>query len=72
MITTNSELTAKGWKALVERLGVTEATLFLLQYQRGTGDYTKYRRDYFRNMTLDNIVADIERADDDLTGQDNK
>ena len=71
MIITNSELTAKGWKALVERLGVTEATLFLLQYQRGSGDYIKYRREYFKDVPLDKIVADIERADDDLTGPDN-
>ena len=63
MITTSSELSAKGWKALVERLGVAEATLFLLQYQQGSGDYVQYRRKFFRDLPLDKIVADIERAD---------
>ena len=60
MITINSELSIKGWKALVERLGISEATFFLLQYQRGEGDYTKYRREYFKNMPLNKIVADIK------------
>jgi len=60
MLVANDELVTRGWNALVEKLGVTEATRFLLQYQRGTGDYTKDRQKYLQKMTLQQLVADIK------------
>lgn len=60
MLKTIDELKITGWNALVEKLGVAEATKYLLQYQKGSGNYTKDRRRYFNNVTLKNIITDIK------------
>lgn len=44
MTKTISEVKEIGWSALVERLGASGATLFILEYEKGYGDYTKDRR----------------------------
>ncbi len=60
MLVANDELVTRGWNALVEKLGITEATRFILQYQGGAGDYTKDRRKHLQKMTLQQLVADIK------------
>lgn len=61
MLKTVDELKIEGWRALVEKLGVTEATRYILQYQKGSGDYTNYRREYFKDITLDEIVTELDK-----------
>ena len=41
----NYEIRAEGWKALTERLGVSGAIRFLMEYDPGRGDYVEERRD---------------------------
>ena len=53
----NYEIRAEGWKALTERLGVSGAIRFLMQYDPGHGDYVEERRELFRDLTLDELVA---------------
>ena len=53
------ELRQEGWKALTERLGVSGAMRFLMQYDPGHGDYTEERRALFGDLSLDDVLADI-------------
>jgi len=61
MIKTIDQIKMEGWSALVEKLGVVEATRYLLQYRQGSGNYTKDRHQHFSNITLDNIITDIRQ-----------
>lgn len=59
------EIRAEGWRALTERLGVSGAIRFLMQYDAGHGDYTSERREILADLTLDEAVRrirDRERA----------
>jgi hypothetical protein len=51
------EIRAEGWKALTERLGVSVAIRFLMEYDPGRGDYVEERRELFRDLTLDDAIA---------------
>jgi hypothetical protein len=55
------EIRAEGWKALTERLGVSGAIRFLLEYDPGHGDYVEERRELFRDLTLDEAIARARR-----------
>ena len=61
MLKTIEELKIDGWKALTSTLGLSEATRFLLQYQKGSGDYTKYRKKIFENRTVRDIVKELKK-----------
>jgi hypothetical protein len=54
------ELRREGWTALTERLGVSGAIRFLMQYDPGHGDYTVERRDLFADLTMDEAVAEMK------------
>jgi hypothetical protein len=54
------ELRREGWIALTERLGVSGAIRFLMQYDPGHGDYTEERREIFASLTLDQALAEIK------------
>ena len=54
------ELRREGWIALTERLGVSGAIRFLMQYDPGRGDYTVERREIHADLTLDQAVAEIK------------
>ena len=58
------ELRQEGWKALTERLGVSGAMRFLMQYDPGHGDYTEERRTLFADLRLDDILAEIRKQDE--------
>jgi hypothetical protein len=54
------ELRREGWLALTERLGVSGAIRFLMQYDPGHGDYTEERRELFADLTLDQAIAEMK------------
>ncbi|MFA6980548.1 MAG: hypothetical protein WC209_14595 [Ignavibacteriaceae bacterium] len=56
MLKTIEELKINGWKALIDSLGLAEATRFLLQYQQGCGNYTKERKKKVDKITIKDIV----------------
>ena len=58
------ELRQEGWKALTERLGISGAIRFLMQYDPGHGDYTVERRSLFADLTLDDVLAEIRHRDE--------
>ena len=53
----NYEIRAEGWKALTERLGVSGAMRFLMEYDPGHGDYVEERRELFRDLTVEDVIA---------------
>jgi hypothetical protein len=55
------ELYRKGFKALVEALGYTNAIRFIRQFDDGSGDYTAERHQWLDSLTMDEILADIEQ-----------
>jgi len=61
MLKTMSEVRKTGWKALVDRLGIAGATQFILEYEKGYGDYTEERKKIFSEKRLDEIVKEIKR-----------
>jgi hypothetical protein len=50
------EIQKAGWEALKKELGLVGALRFLLQYEKGEGDYTKLRRKFFRGETVKNLT----------------
>jgi hypothetical protein len=60
---TADDLRRAGWKALVETLGPTNATRFILQYERGAGDYVKMREELFGKKSLDELYEEIKGSE---------
>lgn len=53
------ELRREGWKALTEKLGISGAIRFLMQYDPGHGDYTEERQRLFADLGLDEALGEI-------------
>lgn len=60
-ILTPAEVRRARWEALREKLGPVSALRFMLNYERGEGNYTELRREIFRGKTVQQIVADIKQ-----------
>ncbi len=58
----NYELRAEGWKALTERLGVSGAIRFLMEYDPGRGDYVREREALFAGLTLEDALRAIREG----------
>jgi hypothetical protein len=54
-----ANLRKAGWDALVERIGLVNATRFLLQHESGYGDYTKTRNEVFKDKSVDDLYREI-------------
>jgi hypothetical protein len=54
------EIRAEGWRALTERLGVSGAIRFLMQYDPGHGDYTAERHEILSDLTLDEAIRRVQ------------
>ncbi|MFQ3616625.1 MAG: hypothetical protein SNJ57_02325 [Cyanobacteriota bacterium] len=55
------ELRQRGYKALLEALGLVDAILFLQQAGWGTGDYTKERQQWLAPVTRKDFWEDIQQ-----------
>ncbi len=60
MLPAINEVKKTGWDALVERLGAAGATLFILEYERGYGDYTEERKKIFDKKDLQEIIKEMK------------
>ena len=58
---TPAEVRRAGWEALTEKLGPAGALKFILDYDRGEGNYTELRKKMFKGKTVRNIVQEAER-----------
>ena len=57
---TGHEIARLGFAALVAKLGPGGALQFILQYERGHGNYTKERRRIFRGKKLERLWDDMK------------
>ena len=54
------EIRRAGWEALKEKLGPASAIKFILDYDRGEGNYTKLRKETFSEKTVKAIIQDMK------------
>lgn len=57
---TLSEIKKEGWDVLVEKLGIADATMFVMEHERGHGDYTEERKTTFAGKKIDKIAREIK------------
>jgi hypothetical protein len=62
------ELQRKGFQALVNNLGIVDAIRFIHQYDSGSGDYTEERHQWLDKLTMEEILADLEKRQQTLNG----
>lgn len=55
MLKTVIERRKKAWQILTKELGAAEATLFLLDISEGEGDYSKIRKELFKNLSIEEV-----------------
>ena len=58
---TNAEIRARGWDALVERLGPSGALRFAMQTERGNGDYAARRHRMLGGLSVNQLLARMRR-----------
>ena len=63
-----AEVRSKGWRALINELGYSGATKFILLYETGKGDYVEERKELFKEACVKDIVSEIEREKDPKVG----
>ena len=56
-----SEIREKGFNALKKELGSSGMAIFIRQFENGRGNYTEERDELFKDLTIDDIVADIKK-----------
>lgn len=56
---TPAEIRKAGWEALVSQLGVAKSLRFLLEYDKGQGNYTELRRELFAGQKVGQILKDM-------------
>ena len=55
------EIRKKGLEALDNALGPIGMVRFLQQFESGSGDYTKERDQWLKDMTIDSVVEEISQ-----------
>ena len=58
---TNAEIRARGWDALVEKLGPSGALRFAMQTERGRGDYAARRHRMLGALSVDELLSRMRR-----------
>ena len=58
---TPAEIRRIGWEALREKLGPAGSLRFILEYDRGEGNYTELRKKLFKDKTVRDIIQDIKK-----------
>ena len=58
---TNAEIRARGWEALIEKLGPSGALRFAMQTERGRGDYAGRRHRQLGELSVTQLLARMRR-----------
>ena len=66
---TLSEIRSEGFRAILDRLGPGDALRFMQQYDTGHGDYTAERHQWLDGLTVDDVLAGIEKRRAEKTGE---
>lgn len=53
---TDAEVRARGWEALVEKLGASGALRFFMLTERGAGDYAELRHRTLGALSVDELL----------------
>jgi hypothetical protein len=56
------QITEQAIELLAREIGVVDTVRFLGQFSSGYGNYTDERDALFKDMTLDGILAEIQKA----------
>ena len=54
------EIRRAGWEALKDKLGPASAMKFILDFDRGEGDYSELRKKIFSGKTVNAIIQDMK------------
>jgi hypothetical protein len=57
---TPAEIRRAGWEALKEKLGPASAMKFMLDFERGEGNYSELRKEIFGGKTVNAIIQDMK------------
>ena len=57
-----AEINHEAMKALYDKLGIADSIRFINQFNLGYGNYTEDRKEFFRDLTLDDILDEIEKT----------
>ena len=55
------EIRRAGWEALRGKLGPAGTLRFILEYDRGEGNYTELRKKLFKDKTVRDIIQDMKK-----------
>jgi len=58
---TPAEIRKAGWEALRNKLGPAGTLKFILEYDRGEGNYTELRKNLFKGKTVREIIQDMKK-----------
>ncbi len=56
-----AEITHEALSVLYKYLGIANTMRFISQFTTGYGNYTEERREIYADMSVDEIVAEIEK-----------
>jgi hypothetical protein len=57
-----AEVSRRATHILFREMGVVDTIRFLNQFSTGQGDYTKERKEWLGNVTLDDALSEIKAA----------
>jgi len=57
---TLDEIRKTGIDALINALGPVDMARFLQQFENGKGDYTRDRKQWLEDLTVDQVLKEIE------------
>ena len=69
---TDSEIRALGWEAVLDRLGPDGALRFVIQTQRGHGDYAQRRHATLGHLSVPELLTRMRAAPRGTTGRSRK
>ena len=58
---TNAEIRARGWEALIEKLGPSGALRYAMLTERGRGDYARRRHRLLGGLSVSQLLALMRR-----------
>jgi hypothetical protein len=58
---TPAEIRKEGWEALTSKLGVAKSLRFLLEYEKGQGNYTELRKELYAGKTVQEVLEDMAK-----------
>ena len=57
-----SEINEQAIRLLVREMGAADAARFISQFTTGYGDYTKERKELFKELTMEEVVQQIREG----------